>query len=499
MAKNSLIEGVTLSEGFRFEITPLDEEERSNIVTALKFETLKSLKTDFFENFDRNIEKVASFFEKEERIPVKILLKSLFNAGLTSRKEADIFLAVDSFLTLYKNSPSPQSILSLCRLYPDEFILPYHPMSLLCQLKELTKENQLQKKCLEVIVEKKMKPDLIHTWIDCIKDSVRVPEAYFLHKMKKLELSGIPKEWIDDTLDRLPFLRGVRISDDTLDLHLESASFLDLYYTEMTKEIYDSKMCETRFPLQECIPFATDHIVRKETFSKECHYGDQVAYGAFVHQTILTGAAFLKEKGWGFNELLAFLMIRRNKIGSQNSRDAHFGLPLGLNKSMYTHCFSVYKKLGEALLELLHETPFLEKIGENRYQIKNLLKGEEIRHTSILFNRSNQGTEVFIYHLESEEVRGKILKEVHSLFDEARIEKDHDLFLKKIGLIYWWICQAKPWYRGDPSIAEMLIKVLCVEKGLKLTPWKVGVVPWEEVMKEFDPDKFAENFHTHFE
>ena len=68
-----------------------------------------------------------------------------------------------------------------------------------------------------------------------------------------------------------------------------------------------------------------------------------------------------------------------------------------------------------------------------------------------------------------------------------------------MGLVFWWICQAKPWERGDPSIAEILIKSYCMERGINLPPWKAGIVPWEEVMKTFNPLKFAERFHELFE
>jgi hypothetical protein len=63
--------------------------------------------------------------------------------------------------------------------------------------------------------------------------------------------------------------------------------------------------------------------------------------------------------------------------------------------------------------------------------------------------------------------------------------------LKTLGLIFWWTCQAKPFLRGDPSIAEMLIKILSDET---LPPWKQGVVPWVKVMDFTNPNEFADEF-----
>ncbi|WP_161780986.1 hypothetical protein [Criblamydia sequanensis] len=84
------------------------------------------------------------------------------------------------------------------------------------------------------------------------------------------------------------------------------------------------------------------------------------------------------------------------------------------------------------------------------------------------------------------------------LYPEASDENDKQELIKKLGRIFWWICQAKPWRLGDPSIAEMLIRTIWASKGFPPPAWKEGIVPWVEVTNESDVEKFAENFHTLF-
>jgi len=72
--------------------------------------------------------------------------------------------------------------------------------------------------------------------------------------------------------------------------------------------------------------------------------------------------------------------------------------------------------------------------------------------------------------------------------------------MELLGEIFWWICRAKPFQRGDPSIAEMLVKAVALAcDKIELPPWKEGLIPWAEVMVEPDPHAFGKNFNTLFE
>ena len=88
----------------------------------------------------------------------------------------------------------------------------------------------------------------------------------------------------------------------------------------------------------------------------------------------------------------------------------------------------------------------------------------------------------------------------HTLFPQALKEEDSEKLLEDLGRIFWWICQAKPWHRGDPSILrETLIRAILVSKGMENPPWKIDLIPWVEVTVEPEVEKFAKNFHSSFD
>jgi hypothetical protein len=66
------------------------------------------------------------------------------------------------------------------------------------------------------------------------------------------------------------------------------------------------------------------------------------------------------------------------------------------------------------------------------------------------------------------------------------------------GQISWWLCQAKPWKHGDPSIAELLIRFLWESKGMENPAWKPGIIPWCSGMTECDVLAYGRRFHTLF-
>ncbi len=392
---------------------------------------------------------------------------------------------------------SKKTILDFCHSYPDHFS---SNMGLGFDLL-LFRQDPINVSCLKTLLEKHFPINVIDDWIYCSQGAINPPGSNYMNKLFSLIDKGVPNEWVDHTFNLLSFLEGIRISKKTLaklmtDPNELDIPFIQLYFTELTEEIYNSDDCEKNFPLKECEPFANQHVVRKENFAKDAGYGDQTKYGAYVHQTILNGAKFLKEKDWGFDQLLAFLMIRRQQIG----KGKPYGIPQSIGKNLYTHCRTIYKNLGENLSSLLKsKSSFVEEKKnehETDYQLKAPLRGEMISHS--LINIDNEGR-VIIFHTKEKDVIQKILKGVAKLFDEARAERDDNKFIEKIALTYWWICQAKPWNLGDPSIAEMLIKTLCLERGQPLPAWKKGVVPWEKVMECFDPDDFVAQFPTFFE
>ena len=132
-----------------------------------------------------------------------------------------------------------------------------------------------------------------------------------------------------------------------------------------------------------------------------------------------------------------------------------------------------------------------------KHSLLSTAKKELISHSQIFFDGKE---DLIIIHTPEEAIRKKILKGVVGLYQEA-VDMDPSQkkpFIEQLGLIFWWLCQAKPYDRGDPSIAEMLIRALANLKGITLPPWKDDLIPWEEVMLTFDPEEFKKKFHTLF-
>jgi Avirulence protein len=128
------------------------------------------------------------------------------------------------------------------------------------------------------------------------------------------------------------------------------------------------------------------------------------------------------------------------------------------------------------------------------YKLRAPIGKEWVKHS----NFSNHGIPIII-HTESPEDVKKMVDHARKLFDEALLENEKQKVMEKAGLIFWWLCQAKPWVRGDPSIAELLIKTLLRKKDIPIRPWTVGIIPWVQVMLELDPVAFSRKFHTLFE
>lgn len=84
-----------------------------------------------------------------------------------------------------------------------------------------------------------------------------------------------------------------------------------------------------------------------------------------------------------------------------------------------------------------------------------------------------------------------IYKFLGSLFDKIKGEEDKHIVMSDSAQMFWWICQAKFWDLGDPSIAEIIMRTTWQVKGLENLPWKVGIIPWVEAMKCKTAEEFA--------
>ena len=159
------------------------------------------------------------------------------------------------------------------------------------------------------------------------------------------------------------------------------------------------------------------------------------------------------------------------------------------------------RQLGNDLLSLhvSGEEPFYTKKSDSYYKmgtIKGEIHGKPVELSHIKISTTNAFVKVI--HTPPENIP-ICLEYVSELYDHALALEDKDLLLQELGRIFWWICQAKPWEGGDPSIGEMLIKSIWLAKtGENLPPWEKDLIPWVSVMKQFNVEQFAQDFHSLF-
>lgn len=248
------------------------------------------------------------------------------------------------------------------------------------------------------------------------------------------------------------------------------------------------------------------YIVRKGDWGKDAYQLDQDKYGTKLHEGVEIGVARSDE--WGPERLLLFLASHRKEtaeeLGQKKTKQSYgLGL-LRCGESFVTPCERIYEKLGDDLRKL-HEKWIQEK--ESSYSIeeesstsitgviKVKIEDEEIPLSKIKITPES----VDVTHTDYAVVP-TLLNHVETLYNQALQETDKEKLLYLTGKIFWLLCHSKPWVGGDPSIAEMFIKVIWRHQtGEDLPPWKVGIVPWESVMKEPDIEKFSKNFANLFD
>lgn len=180
---------------------------------------------------------------------------------------------------------------------------------------------------------------------------------------------------------------------------------------------------------------------------------------------------------------------------------SHLKMIFKIQVYSYIHYFSktksnIVKKILSALKYICRIFfKYTNRIFEKNYRIN--------RERDILLDINNYSYEVTIDHTRCIEI-DKILKHSEDLYNtllrmEVKNEKDKEQILKVSGEFYWWFCEAKPFKRGDPSIAEIMLRAVWKIKGLNNLPWQEGIISWAETVKALDPIEFGENFHRLFE
>lgn len=161
---------------------------------------------------------------------------------------------------------------------------------------------------------------------------------------------------------------------------------------------------------------------------------------------------------------------------------------------------SVLEKKQAILRKYIQDVPY------QKDEYKSKLKINKIEGQTVVLSKFIDDTRadcIVIKHTEPTEIAKALPyleKLYHSLYSmQITTEEDKFNFIKISGEFFWWFCEVKPVNRGDPSIAEIMIRALWKMKGIESPAWKVGLIPWAEVVKELNPKKFALLFHTLFD
>lgn len=265
------------------------------------------------------------------------------------------------------------------------------------------------------------------------------------------------------------------------------------------------------FPLEAMTNWA-NFVVRDSNWNQLAMYntnGTQEEYGKRMEQAVHIVADFIK-KNPSFDEVCEYSATLRALMAKELNHEnpGAFGVKRGMCGPT-TPMGGVYKNLGFFLKAKDEE---IRKKGGNHpfYQINPCLYNPAMRFGIILGTIGEEKIElselVFyprdndsgsLVHTRQENI-SLIMKHVEELYYKALSEDDPAKVQENAGKMFWWICQAKPWQRGDPSIAEIIVRSIFAIKQIPNQPWKEGVIPWAEAMKDFNPEEFGNRFANLF-
>lgn len=218
---------------------------------------------------------------------------------------------------------------------------------------------------------------------------------------------------------------------------------------------------------------------------------DQKRYGNWMHQTIKIAADSIRKKDWDFDGLLGFLTCSRRYIAN----NPWYGSDRPRNWFDKTILIGPYAGIYDFYKTYSPDGVSCQK-QDGMFTITGTIKGEKIPLSTIMID-DELGVRT-LFHTETVHIKEIMDYVQNDLYPEALRESDRENLSKVLGKIFWWICQAKPWHYGDPSIAETLIRTIWSLKGFEQPEWAEGVIPWVEVINEPDVEKFSDNFHKLF-
>lgn len=318
----------------------------------------------------------------------------------------------------------------------------------------------------------------------------------FLKEIPGLLSNPKLKNWISELLNDQ--IQSLSVDIDFLIESLQTRKSIPelILYSHRNKDFNISEL-ECKYPLN--YENAVNYTVRKSGFAEKFGYNSasQADYGAYLDQSVYIGKELILQK-CAFTFLVDFFAYRRSCIAYQLKQ---------LNANQFGVKSSAIGNLGTQTP--CHQTEYsdLNEFFEREFKFYNILAGSYIKLFTTLNGSIIEFAEIHrakkkgfkIYHNRNIKVTSLILNHVETLFNSALYTEDTKEISQLCGQIFWWICQAKPWLRGDPSIAEMLFKTVFLYKNIPIRPWKIGVVPWSESMKIYDPIQFGEKFEDLFD
>jgi hypothetical protein len=267
-----------------------------------------------------------------------------------------------------------------------------------------------------------------------------------------------------------------------------------------------------------------NYVVRKNDWKKMYQDSNQEMYGKMMHHNVKV-ASLLMEKWKSLPDIVDFLAMRRRQIAYtvNPTRDSNCNVGLLRSSPYSTRCQKDYAVIPEELKKRIEEKPHSSSIltsfsnylmpkknlkgtssvelnsNDGSYLYKGKIGEDEIVLSKLHLHRGEEVSSWEILHTSPQNAE-EVMKHVEChLYPELLKEKSHEILLEDLGRVFWWICQAKPWNLGDPSIAETLVRTILTVHGLESPPWKKNLIPWVEVMVEPDVNKFAKNFHLLFD
>lgn len=249
-----------------------------------------------------------------------------------------------------------------------------------------------------------------------------------------------------------------------------------------------------------------NYIVRLPNWNKGIYNNaNQVVYGQMMHHTVKTASSALKNGKLDFDGLISYLAQRRKIIALFQDTLMSGSVGDKRESNMETDCINHYAEIlnrfpkeqaGNGTIVLNQKTMTIEEqvyILEEHYTVVAKIGEGQLKLSSINFDKKK------LIHTDAKTAEVIMAYVKNVLFQRIMEETDEETIMRDLGRMFWWLCQAKPWKLGDPSIAETLFKTILELKGCEIFKWREKCIPWVEAMVFADPEQFSTHFIKMFD